>query len=667
MRRCTRWCGFALTAARILAPEQVAAQPSARALNVPYVAQSEAMCGGAASAMVLRYWGERRVGAEDFLPLLNDRSDGIDARVLVDALIERGWRALAFTGTVSSIADHLSRQRPVITLIAIAPRRFHYVVVVEITDSLVVYHDPAGRPFQTMAKADFENAWSASSRWSLLVLPGQTAARNHATSDPAPTIPDACRSELAQAASAAARRQFDRAEQLIDAARIECPTAAAPLRELAGLRLLQSRAADAVPLAQAAVALDSSDGHAWRMLGTAEFLQRNQAAALSAWNHTSEPVNDLVRVEGLRRTRHRVVTDRIGLAPGGLLTSPDLERARRRLSELPAGGPSRVDIAPVGAGLVEVHAAVLERPLIPTTPLALGTLGVRALATREAIWQVASPTGSGERFDVTARWWEARPAIAVALTVPVHSRLVSGVVRVGGSVERESFGSASGGGTPQIEDRRSAVAGISDWATPNLRWDVAARVDRWSGGPATLGMGGALERRVGNTAAVRLQGDVWPAGGFGVTSMGARWRRSADADNLLASVTATVASREAPRALWNGAGTGHGRRLLLRAHPLLDQGVIVGDAFGRRLVHVGVEWRHRLASLGPLTLQLATFGEAAAASHGDEPSSRHLDAGVGLRVRVPGEGALRLDYARGLDDGRQAVSVGWELPWPTWP
>ena len=414
--------------------------------------------------------------------------------------------------------------------------------------------------------------------------------------------------------------------------------------------------------------MDSSDRHAWRVLGTAEFLRRNQAAALSAWNRTSEPVNDLVRVEGLTRTRHRVVTDRIGLAPGELLTSPDLERARRRLSELPAAGPSRVDVAPVGGGLVEIHAAVLERPLIPAAPLALGTLGVRALATREATWRVASPTGSGERFDVTARWWEARPAIAVALSVPVHSRLVSGVVRLEGGLERESFGSATGDGTPQIDERRSAVAGISDWATPNLRWDVAARVDRWSGGPATLGMGGALERRIGNAAALRLQGDVWPAGGFGVTSVDARWRRSAEgADNLLASVTATVASSHAPRALWNGAGTGHARRLLLRAHPLLDQGVIVGDAFGRRLVHAGVEWRHRLASLGPLMLQLAAFGEAAAASHGDRPSSRHLDAGLGVRVRVPGEGAMRLDYARGLDDGRQAVSVGWELPWPAWP
>ena len=567
----------------------------------------------------------------------------------------------------SIVTHHLSLQRPIIALIAIAPGRFHYVVLVEITDSLVVYHDPAGRPFQTTSMADFERAWSASSRWSLLLMPGGITARN-ATLDVAPTIPEACRPDLLQAASAAAQRQFDHAEQLIDAARAACPSAAAPLRELAGLRLLQSRTADAVPLARAAVAQDSSDRHAWRILGTAEFLQRNQAAALSAWNHAGEPVTDLVRVEGLARTRHRVVTDRIGLAPGRLLTWSDLERARRRLLELPAGGPSRVDVAPVGGGLVEIHAATLERPLMPTTPLALGTLGVRALATREATWQVASPTGSGERLDVTARWWESRPAMAVALSTPLQSRLISGVLRVEGSFERETFEPSPPGGNPQIDNRRSAVVGMSDWATAHLRWDMAARVDRWGDGPVTLGVGGALERHLGEAAAVRLQGDLWPAGGFGAASLGARWRWvRGGADHLLASATAIVASQDAPRALWGGAGTGHARHLLLRAHPLLDEGVITGDAFGRRVVHAGVEWRHRLASLGPLTLHLAAFGEGAAASHGDRPASRHLDAGIGVRVRVPGEGAMRIDYARGLDDGRQAVSVGWELPWPAWP
>ena len=204
MRCFKRWCGFALAAARLLlAPEPVAAQ---RALDVPYVAQSEALCGGAASAMVLRYWGARGVGAEEFVSLLNARRDGIETRVLVDALVGRGWRAFPFTGTSSSVTRHLSLQRPIIALIAIAPGRFHYVVLVEITDSLVVYHDPAGRPFQTMSMADFERAWSASSRWSLLLMPGETTARNDVPLEATPAIPEACRPDLLQAATAAAQR-----------------------------------------------------------------------------------------------------------------------------------------------------------------------------------------------------------------------------------------------------------------------------------------------------------------------------------------------------------------------------------------------------------------------------------------------------------------------------
>src|SRR6267142_130590 len=48
-----------------------------RLLDVPYVPQSEALCGGAALAMVLRYWGEPRVRAEDFGRLIAPGEQGI--------------------------------------------------------------------------------------------------------------------------------------------------------------------------------------------------------------------------------------------------------------------------------------------------------------------------------------------------------------------------------------------------------------------------------------------------------------------------------------------------------------------------------------------------------------------------------------------------------------
>jgi hypothetical protein len=44
----------------------------------------------------------------------------------------------------------------------------------------------------------------------------------------------------------------------------------------------------------------------------------------------------------------------------------------------------------------------------------------------------------------------------------------------------------------------------------------------------------------------------------------------------------------------------------------------------------------------------------------------HWDAGVGLRLRLPGGGALRIDVARGLRDGRHAASFGWVSGWPGW-
>ena len=51
-----RRCRFVLAAALVLpAVAPVAAQPP-QPLDVPYVSQTEALCGGAASAMVLRYW-----------------------------------------------------------------------------------------------------------------------------------------------------------------------------------------------------------------------------------------------------------------------------------------------------------------------------------------------------------------------------------------------------------------------------------------------------------------------------------------------------------------------------------------------------------------------------------------------------------------------------------
>src|SRR3989304_5786307 len=62
---------------------------STRLLDVPYLPQTEDLCGGAAVAMVLRYWGERQVYPEDFAELVDRRASGIHT----DALPPGGGRA----------------------------------------------------------------------------------------------------------------------------------------------------------------------------------------------------------------------------------------------------------------------------------------------------------------------------------------------------------------------------------------------------------------------------------------------------------------------------------------------------------------------------------------------------------------------------------------------
>src|SRR5688572_33009199 len=98
----------------------VAAQPASSpltVLDVPFISQSEALCGGAAAAMVLRYWGERGLSAESFSHLVDRSAAGIRTDALVSELRSRGWMAAALAGSGEAIDAELRRGRPVLTLI----------------------------------------------------------------------------------------------------------------------------------------------------------------------------------------------------------------------------------------------------------------------------------------------------------------------------------------------------------------------------------------------------------------------------------------------------------------------------------------------------------------------------------------------------------------------
>ena len=653
--------GTLLLAASLAAPAAQragAAEPRLTLLDVPYLSQSEALCGGAAAAMVLRYWGARAT-AEDFAPLVDRTAGGIATAVLTRAVQERGWVAIAASGRAPLAQAELAAGRPVIALIEDRPGTFHYVVVVGWHDRAVVLHDPARTPYVLMQPADFERRWEASGRWMLAVAPSAASRLPGAESQPSGAGAGAggsagsCEALVAAGVAHAQKKELGEAERLLAGAAYRCP-GAAPIRELAGLRVLQRRWSEVAELASRAVAIDAADAHAWRLLAASRYVTGDRTGALAAWNEAGEPVVDLVTVSGLQRTSHRILERRLAIPTGAVLTPGRLARAERRLQELPAAFATRVEYVARGGGRAEVRGHVAERRVIPMGRLSWAGIGLRAAAAREVAIAIAGLAGGGERVDARWRFWPHRPGAAAALHVPAAAGLFSFEV----SGERQPFTTES---RPDAE-RVGAQASLGDWATGSLRWELRGGVDRWTT-DGSFGMAGGEVRALRGGVELTLAVDGWIGGSrFAVGRARADWESSPAPRGFVATASAGLEwiQGPAPMDVWRAGDTGHARAVLLRAHPVLDDGALRVDRLGRRLVHATSEAQYWFRA-GPLPLGAALFVDTArtAARLAGGPLA-DVDAGAGMRLALPGRsGAIRIDIAHGLRDGRNAVSVAW--------
>lgn len=650
---------------------------SARLLDVPYLSQTEDLCGGAAVAMVLRYWGERQVYPEDFAALVDRGASGIRTGVLTAEVTRRGWRSFPFSadqeGSGGWIRGHVDRGRPIVALIEVSPGRYHYVVVVAWTGTQVIVHDPARAPFGVMSHAEFERGWAAAGRWALLLLPRR---------DPAVPTADSVAPILAEAAPAAgtcgqlirtlvevARTDAGAAEAGLLTATELCPLDAAGWRELAGVRFLQSRWAEASDLAERAARLDPGDDQGWNLLATSRFLNDQPDAALAAWNRIGRPPIDLIHVTGLSRTRQPVVIDVVDLPARELLTPARHRRAARRLHELPSAALTRLSYRPLPGGLAEIDAVVVERPTVPRGVARVAAAVATAWLHRELRLEIAAPTGSGELLTVAWRWWEARPRLAMTLAVPAVSWL-PGVTTIEGSWERQAYA------TPAIsqDQRRRGGVSVADWATGAVRWRTGVALDRWAHDNHVSADAAIDVRLAGDRVSIGVDAAGWvPLGStarFASGGVSSAWRSTRESDRASWAIAAGIAaaSAAAPFDLWPGAGTEHARAPLLRAHPLLDDGIVSGPAFGRRLAHGTMEYQHPLLVTPAGSIRLAAFADTAKPWRQAgmvERGSWHADVGAGLRLALPGgAGTLRVDVARGLRDRRTVLSAGWQAPWP---
>jgi len=670
------------------AAARAAVGPTTRLLDVPYLSQTEDLCGGAALAMVLRYWGEREVYPEDFSALVDHSKSGIPTNVLAAEVSRRGWQSFALNITADArndqIGEHVEKGRPVIALIEVRPGRYHYVVIVAWTADRVIAHDPAQAPFRVVSRIEFERAWAAAGRWALLILPPPTRA---AAPTPMPffssaigaaTTDDTCGRFIHGLVELARNGEIAAAETGLLTATAICPANPAAWRELAGVRFLQSRWAEASAFAARAARLDPHDEQGWELLATSRFLNNEPGGALDAWNRIGRPSVDVVRIEGLQRTRQPVVAGLIDLPSRTLLTAEQYERAARRLNELPSSDSSSLRYRPVPGGLAEIEAVVVERPVIPRGVVPLAATAARSWLQRELRVDVASPTGSGELWTAEWRWWENRPRLGIGVAVPSALGL-PGVVTVEGIWEQQSYRptgiSVSGPPAVITTERRRAALHVGDWRTRLLRWQAGAALDRWAQ-QSHLSLDADLDLRLaGDRLSLGLEAGAWTAIGtgdrFSRAGVSAAWRSNRESSASSWSLTTgfTGASARAPLDLWPGAGTGEARAPLLRAHPLLTSGVISSPVFGRRLAHGTAEYQRRLLTTPIGSVAAAGFADLGTAwkRMGIEArGSTHTDIGAGIRLALRGHGGvLRVDVARGLRDRRVVLSTGWQAPWPS--
>ena len=604
---------------------------------VPYVAQGPLLCGGAAAAMVRRYWGELGVYAEDYEALVSSDEGGIRTGELAAALEHQGYAARVLRDDPAAVLAHVRAGAPVVALLESGAARYHYVVIVAAGPERIRYHDPLKGPDRVDDREDFLRQWSPTGYWALVGTPAPAAAD---PASPAPT--DAPTAEGREAGS---------------------DTASLPASLREGLDLLRAGRPDSAARAVTRHLSARDDlAHrdlAWQMLGSARYLAGDRMEALAAWNRIGEPPVDLVHVRGIRSVRHSTVVDATGITPQTVLTPEDLRLARRRVRQLPAVGRARVEYSPLRDGSVAVNAFITERRPAPFSAVEVTALGLGALVNREAELELGPLLPVGERWRLQGSWRPARSLAAGAVAVPWSPAASVVTLRAGWTEER--YGEGAGD-----RSRTWGTATAERWLAAETRAGVTLGVERWDGGSRLGRLGFSLLRTFADDRvriATAVDGWAGAPGRFARVRTAARARVPSGPRAWTVTVGGSVSSEGAPPTIWDGAGTGQIRAPLLRGHPLVRDDRVRGAALGRGLAHATLAWGWHLQA-GPASASLELFVDGARVWDpllGDGPRD-YVDPGVELGLSS-GTGTVALSLARGDD---WVVSARFDAPVLPW-
>jgi hypothetical protein len=672
--------GLALVGSAASAQSGSAAEPDRAPplLDVPYLPQSELLCGGAAVAMVERWWGRRGVYGEDFAELVRPELRGIRTTDLAAAARARGWETRAFDGTPEEVRQILNEQVPVVALIEVAPDRFHYVVLLGWSDGQVTFHDPAIAPSRSVDEARFLAAWSGGERWAMVLRPAATPPPKLPIVDsplllPADSMP--CRPWIDRALDAVAANRLEDASDLLGEAGRACPGEPLVLRELAGVRFKQRRLTETIHLSAQYVARVPDDDHAWKLLAASRFLDGDREGALRAWNVVGLPIVDLTRIDGVRAVRFRTIADAVNVSNGTMLTAADLALARRRVADLGAVRRAAVEYQPVDGGRAEVRVQVIERPVLGQASRLLVTNGLRAITQRAIGLTIASPTGGGELWTADWRWEHANPRLALGFEMPVRLG-VSGAMNVKSVRERFRFASDTTPTGVFEESRSVGSVSFGGWMNPVVRPFAGLGWERWSGGRQYLDLtAGAEFRAAGDRLVVATTGQYaraladhpsWFRG-----DLRAQWSSAVGLSRRTwsARLGGDLTSGNAPLGVRPVASEYDPWVIPLRAHPRTVNGLLPGATSGQRMIHGGLSGDQPVYRVGLLTLAVGVFLDGARIMDPSDGSGRnrtHLDAGGGIRIGIlDGElGVVRVDLATGLTARGSAITVGLHQSWP---
>ena len=377
--------------------------------------------------------------------------------------------------------------------------------------------------------------------------------------------------------------RIEDAARLLERATTQCPDR--PRRGVGspGVHVLRKNWRRAAAEAKKALSIDQRDEHAARILATSLYLEGDTSGALSAWNMRESPLSISLTSRDSSLDALRGGRSRADCHPRVRLT-PDARRVRP------------LDSMPSDHGLqCELHAARRggwpgsqpwhdRAPGVPDLPVAAGAVAARPAIDRELHVEVVSPTGGGERWQASWRWWEARPRIAAALEAPADS----GRWRLSGADERESCGA----GPEFTEERRRGVSfSAADWltwrrctGTPNSAPSDGHRPAVVSSVPCSINPGTIASPWVGTRRSLGIHDEHLDGGPLGIGAL-----ERAPKFVWLARAGLDAAGNDALRALERRRHEPRPRCAVACAPAFHD--VIRDGVFGRIVASGGVEWR----------------------------------------------------------------------------